>query len=76
MTKEKNSYYWCIGVDNELSKDNLINLIAEQAEVSNGDLIFSRKNRIVFCVAKGNWKYFYAASLLNGHPICVEHWKQ
>lgn len=72
-------YYWCVKSD--LSQDKDIYLYADIVSVNkNGDLIFSKikendEHHIRMCFAKGHWKAFYAASVMDGSPVAVEYWK-
>lgn len=67
-------YYWCVKVKEEICKKKEIYLHADSIEVREGNLIFIVKDFICFCIAKGNWDVFYAASVLDGHAVYVEHW--
>lgn len=66
-------YYWCV-----VSGDKEIYLHADSAVVTqNGALSFRRDNpsqqlNVVF--APGHWDMFYAASVIDGGAIAVEHW--
>jgi hypothetical protein len=68
-------FYWCVKTD--LSEDGEIFLYADNAVVNRtGDLLFFRDlEPSNACFAKGHWKAFYAASVMDGSPIAVEHWK-
>ena len=72
-------YYWC--VKSNLSEDGEIYLHADIVSINkNGDLIFSKvkennEHHIRMCFAKGYWKAFYAASVMDGSPVAVEYWK-
>jgi len=71
-------YYW--GVKTDLSQNGEIYLYADIASVNkNGDLIFSKvageSTYTNMCFAKGYWKTFFAASVMDGSAVAVEHWK-
>jgi hypothetical protein len=81
--------YWCVGVSSSICSAGQIYLHACRAEVKDGVLIFwsdsigsdggkyeARETpfqSIAFGV--GDWKYFFAASVMDGHAVAVEHWQ-
>jgi hypothetical protein len=68
-------YYWCI--KSGLSKDGEIYVYADIATVNdNGDLILSQDSGVInLSVAKGSWNACFAASVIDGSAIAVEHWE-
>lgn len=68
-------YYWC--VKTKLSEDGEIFVHADSMEVNdNGDLFFMQENGTCNLVLKKDqWTVGFAASVLDGHPVAVEHWK-
>jgi hypothetical protein len=68
-------YYWCVKVSKELSDSGEILLHAEDVTIYDDALLFkNEKGQGIFCIAKGQWSCFYAASCIDGGSICVEHW--
>lgn len=67
-------YYWC--VKSNLSDNGEIYLHATRIEITqNGDILFFGKDDIIMLsIAKNNWSAFFAASLLDGAAVAVEHW--
>jgi len=79
-TAKYGNYYWC--VKTSLSSDGELYLMADRAEVvADGSLLFwtdrtgDQKSFINFAIAPGNWKAFYAVSLIDGRSLSVEHWQ-
>lgn len=74
-TAKYGKYYWCVKTN--LSKDGEIYLMADWTEVTaNGDLLFWRSGGLLnMSIAAGSWKAFFAASLIDGSAVAVEHWK-
>lgn len=75
-TERYGRYYW--GVN--LATGGEIYLTADDVVVSeNGALSFLRdgdKNRVNLILAPGAWLSVFAASLMSGHPVAVEHWEE
>jgi hypothetical protein len=71
------NFYWCIKTD--LSPAGDIYIFADKVEINeNGDLIFICKEKNHYqnmSFAKGEWKCFFAASVMDGHAVAVEHWE-
>jgi len=82
--------YWCIGVPESIAPDGQIYAMACRAEVDQtGALILWRDSRLQqddtyapmdrpapnLAFAAGQWRYFFAASLMDGSAVAVEHWK-
>ena len=80
IEKKYGTYYWCV----RISKDEEAYVHADFAEVLNGTLFFARKRKnketgkdeiqVNLAFAHGHWESFYAASVVDGCPIAVEHW--
>lgn len=70
-------YYWC--VKTSLSENGEIYLYADRASIEAGVLTFSRLRGEEFeptlVLAPGQWTACFAASLLDGNAVAVEHWK-
>lgn len=82
MLKSNLKKYWCVLVDESISENGEILLLADRVAVTAaGDLVFLKEKNDkdeecpIFALSKGNWKGFYAASKIDGEPCCVEHWK-
>ena len=75
MSAEKyGKYYWTLRTPKET-----IRLHADEAEVVDGSVVFRQKKDdgtsiINFSAATGQWVHFYAASILDGGAIAIEHW--
>lgn len=71
-------YYYCIGVEKELSVDGEIYFLASGLTITdNGDLVSRNEKGVIdLAVASGQWKYIHSASVITG-DFCsnVEHWK-
>lgn len=79
--KEKLKKYFGVLVPEKIDKSKLIYLLADEAQVlPSGDLCFWKHNddghstQIIFSISKGMWEVFFAASLFDGAPCCIEHW--
>lgn len=72
-TARYGAYYWCIKT--KLSKSGEIYVMADEAVVrDNGALVMLGKNGTNLAIASGQWTACYAASLLDGSAVAVEHW--
>lgn len=75
-------FYWCAKVSADLSKDGEIYLMADDVEVDEGALRFIcfRKEgeqiieRVNLLVPPGKWNAVFAASVIDGSAVAVEHW--
>lgn len=72
--------YWGLKVVKELSPDGEIYLYADIVIEKDGNLTFlyqDKEGTFIpgFAVAKGHWICYFAASLIDGAPCKVEHWK-
>lgn len=69
------SKYWGVRVNEAISYKDIM-LTADTVEIMDGNLVFKREDGlIVFCVSNTDWLCFYAASCIDGNPVCVEHWE-
>ena len=72
--------YWLVEVPRSVSADGFISLMADRAEVVAGSLVFSRNDRAekpgiaLLGLPPGSWTSFYAASMIDGRPVAVDHW--
>lgn len=79
--------YFCAKVKNTLSPKGEIYVMADRVEVTaGGDLVFwgsfhgrysderVEPKTVNLAVAKGDWHAVFAASLMDGHAVAVEHW--
>jgi hypothetical protein len=71
-------YYWCLKSD--LSEDGEIYVHADEVRVTpTGGVLFVSKDvngeHVRLAVASGKWSAVFAASLIDGSAIAVEHWK-
>ena len=69
------NYYY--GIKTKLSKDGEIYAFADNVNITdNGELVLSRKDGLpTLCIAAGKWDCIFAASIVNGDCVSVEHWK-
>jgi hypothetical protein len=82
-------FYWCIGVSKDVSENGEIYAHADWIELQAGALVLQRAKsagdegtineatggrQILLTLAPGQWKYAFAASVLDGHAVAVEHW--
>lgn len=68
--------YWCIGRPD----GNEIYLNADRAEVQpSGALVMvaggGEEGIVNLALAAGQWVFVYAASVIDGHAVAVQHWK-
>jgi hypothetical protein len=76
-SEQYGQYYWCIKTS--LSKSGEIYAMADDAIVlPDGTLSLTRvkegKLSVNLAIAPGNWTAYYAASLIDGHAVAIEHW--
>ena len=82
-TEQYGNLYWCVKVPKSISSSKEIYLHASKAEVTPaGDLIFwssTNENRPEpfqnLALAHGSWTAFFAASVMDGAAVAVEHWE-
>jgi hypothetical protein len=75
--------YWCVKTN--MSEDGEIYLHADSVHfTSTGDVVFSKAPNTgkgnaqptpMLALASGHWTALYAASVIDGHAVAVEHWK-
>jgi hypothetical protein len=75
MSKQDCKYYWGIKVSEILAEDKEIYVLADSLEILDGNLIFKKKDLVIFSISKGNWNAVFAASAIDGHAYFCEHWK-
>jgi len=72
-------YYWGVKVSKELCSEGEIFLYADMTDIKDGNLTFycEKDGKAMPCMSfsKENWLAFYSASLFDGNPTYVEHWK-
>jgi|GEM_PF-4976693 hypothetical protein len=69
--------YWC--VKTSLSKSGEIYVMADEAKIlADGTLSFVRAKEgtssVNLAISAGNWSACYAASVMDGSAVAVEHW--
>jgi hypothetical protein len=80
MNEEKyGHYYWCIRVGKKLCSIGEIYAFADEVAVKDGVLMLLQKKESVsiptLIIPCGQWVSVYAASILDGSPVSVVHWK-
>lgn len=64
-------YYWFIETYTEK-----LWLHADSVEITkNGDLLFKKGESINYGFSAGRWRVFYAASIIDGGSVCLEHFE-
>ncbi len=67
-------YYWCVG----LVDGTEIHLHADDLHFDDGALILERvkedRSTVNMAFAAGRWSFVYAASVIDGGAVAVEHW--
>lgn len=71
-------YYWCIVLDDEDSTE--IYAHADEITYDDGNVTLWHHTEEgpatpTISIAKGHWKYTFAASCMDGHAVAAEHWK-
>ena len=88
-TERYGNFYWCIGVPSSIAEDGEIYVMADRVTIEDGTLICWQDSkqdatgnrvqlespRINLALSKGQWLHFFAASLIDGAAVSVEHWK-
>lgn len=82
-TSKYGNFYWCIKTIEALSPNKEIYVMADRIDVTpTGDLLCvghsAKEDRApvtVLAIARGQWTAFYAASVMDGSAIAVDHWK-
>jgi hypothetical protein len=78
-TEKYGNLYWC--VKTKLSKSGEIYVMADEAQVLPDGTLSMNRNKagapisINLAIAPGHWTACYAASLLDGAAVAVEHWE-
>lgn len=73
-TEQYGNYYWCVGLAD--AEETEVYLKADEVrEGETGGLFFYREDGMLnLAVAPGAWRFVYAASLMDGAAVAVEHW--
>jgi hypothetical protein len=75
-TSQYGKLYWCV----KTVSSGTVRLHADEATVEHGALVLrSHKDEhwhTRFAVGPGEWRYCYAASVLDGGAVAVEHWDE
>lgn len=73
---EYGDFYWCVKVIEEVSPSREIYVHAQETKVlPDGSLcMMGKKERPVLMIASGKWTACYAASVMDGAAIAVQHW--
>lgn len=71
-------YYWCIKTN--LSKDGEIYAWADSVRVGSGGELCLMRDRdtgeeVNMLIPAGKWFSIYAASVIDGAAVAVQHWK-
>lgn len=83
-TEKYGRYYWCAKVTEDVCPDREIYVHADTCRIlANGELAFyghSNKevedDRVInLALAPGKWYAIFAASVIDGSAVAVEHWK-
>jgi len=80
-TTQYGNYYWCVKVTKDLSPNGEIYVMADEVKVEDGTLLFLRHKKepvesreINLIIPALKWTAVFAASLMDGHAVAVEHW--
>jgi len=73
-------HYYCVKTPLSISENKEIYLMADFLEVfPDGSLAFFHNEDtgryINLLLSSGEWNAVYAASILDGHAVAIEHWK-
>lgn len=74
------NYYWIVEVSKIIAADGWISCMGDTVEISNhGDLMImnhSSEGEVYpgLIIPQGQWISCYAASMITGDPIVVDHW--
>lgn len=73
-TEQYGDKYWCVGLDD--GDDTEVYLMADEVrEGETGALFFCRADGMLnLAIAPGEWRFVYAASLMDGAAVAVQHW--
>jgi hypothetical protein len=77
MTPARGKYFWNVFLSRFILGDTIHQVYADTATITpNGDLVFEiyyeGKLGPGICFAAGKWVSFWAASCIDGHPVCME----
>lgn len=75
-------FYWCAKVSKDVSTDGEIYVMADDVEIDEGALRFvqyreeneTKIERVNLLIPPGKWLAVYAASVVDGSAVAVEHW--
>jgi hypothetical protein len=78
--------YWCVKVPISLSPDGEIYVYADRVDLVSGALVFVSDAIVThngpdtvaqpgLSIAAGSWIAVFAASVIDGSAVAVEHWK-
>jgi hypothetical protein len=75
-------FYWCAKVSKDVSTDGEIYVMADDVEIDEGALRFvqyreeneTKTERVNLLIPPGKWLAVYAASVVDGSAVAVEHW--
>ena len=77
-TSDAGRYYWCAKVTKDLSPDGEIYVFADDVVLTDGAAVFLRdsdgKQYPNLVISAGKWSAVFAASVMDGHAVAVEHW--
>ncbi|MEU5343204.1 hypothetical protein AB0H18_20595 [Streptomyces sp. NPDC020766] len=70
-------FYWRI----DLTSGEVVHAHADEVEILTSGALVLRKAEekaplVLLAFAAGEWKNVQAASVMDGHPVCVDHWDQ
>jgi hypothetical protein len=74
-------FYWCVLVDKALAESGEIYFNADGVETDqSGTFVACRVKdgvkEVILMVPAGMWKTVFAASIIDGHALGVDHWKE
>lgn len=75
--ERRGQFYWCIKVPKNICPKGEIYAYADHIYVHDGVLILEHKweEEYQINIAFRDWLCFFAASVMDGHAIAVEHWE-
>ncbi|MFF1295108.1 MULTISPECIES: hypothetical protein [unclassified Streptomyces] len=70
-------FYWRI----DLTSGEVVHAHADEVEIlTSGALVLKKvaeeSSSVLLAFAAGEWKNVQAASVMDGHAVCVDHWDQ
>jgi len=75
-------YYYCVKVSKDLSKQGEIYVRADEVKTHpDGAVAFiskreAKQNFTNLLIPSGKWNAVYAASVIDGHAVAIEHWTE